>query len=191
MTKIQYINTHGTSTPAGDIAELKAIREVFGDEVPDISSTKALTGHALGAAGVNEAIYCLLMLEHGFLAAVGQYPGTGSASRRLSDPARAQRPRLAAHGHEHQLWLRWHQRHPRAAEVRLTAQRRTPSSVRCSAGTIRGHFARPTVNGNGTGPSYLPGASANGFSPPICLRNSSEQPRIQNSLLAVLGDAQR
>jgi 3-oxoacyl-[acyl-carrier-protein] synthase-1 len=66
---VQYINTHGTSTPAGDIAELTAIREVFGDRMPEISSTKALSGHALGAAGVNEAIYCLLMLEHGFLAA--------------------------------------------------------------------------------------------------------------------------
>jgi 3-oxoacyl-[acyl-carrier-protein] synthase-1 len=66
---VQYINTHGTSTPAGDAAELKAIREVFGERLPDISSTKSLTGHALGAAGVNEAIYCLLMMEHGFLAA--------------------------------------------------------------------------------------------------------------------------
>ena len=76
---VQYINTHGTSTPAGDIAELTAIREVFGDRVPEISSTKSLTGHALGAAGVNEAIYCLLMLEHGFLAA--------SANIRELDPA--------------------------------------------------------------------------------------------------------
>jgi len=67
--KIQYINTHGTSTLAGDIVELNAIREVFVDDVPDISSTKALTGHALGAAGVNEAVYCLLMMEHNFLAA--------------------------------------------------------------------------------------------------------------------------
>jgi 3-oxoacyl-[acyl-carrier-protein] synthase-1 len=67
--KVQYINTHGTSTPAGDIAELQALRQVFGDDVPAISSTKALTGHALGAAGVNEAIYCLLMLEHGFMPA--------------------------------------------------------------------------------------------------------------------------
>ncbi len=66
---VQYINTHGTSTPAGDIAELQAIREVFGDAVPPISSTKGLTGHALGAAGVNEVIYCLLMMEHGFLPA--------------------------------------------------------------------------------------------------------------------------
>lgn len=67
--KIQYINTHGTSTPAGDVAELTAIREVFGDDIPAISSTKSLTGHALGAAGVNETIYCLLMMQHGFIAA--------------------------------------------------------------------------------------------------------------------------
>jgi 3-oxoacyl-[acyl-carrier-protein] synthase-1 len=66
---VQYINTHGTSTPAGDITELNAIRQVFGDDLPWISSTKALTGHALGAAGVNEAVYCLLMLEHGFMPA--------------------------------------------------------------------------------------------------------------------------
>ncbi len=66
---IQYINTHGTSTLAGDIAELKAIREVFGETPPRISSTKALTGHALGAAGVHEAIYCLLMMEQGFVPA--------------------------------------------------------------------------------------------------------------------------
>jgi len=64
---IDYINAHGTSTPAGDIPELNAVREVFGDKVPPISSTKSLTGHALGAAGVNEAIYSLLMMEAGFL----------------------------------------------------------------------------------------------------------------------------
>jgi len=66
---IDYINTHGTSTPAGDIQELQAIREVFGSRIPPISATKSLTGHALGAAGVHEAIYCLLMQEHGFIAA--------------------------------------------------------------------------------------------------------------------------
>ncbi len=66
---IDYINAHGTSTPAGDITELKAIREVFGDRLPAISSTKSLTGHALGAAGVNEVIYSLLMMENDFLAA--------------------------------------------------------------------------------------------------------------------------
>ena len=66
---IDYINTHGTSTPAGDITELKAIREVFGDDMPAISSTKSLTGHALGAAGVNEAIYCLIMMDSDFITA--------------------------------------------------------------------------------------------------------------------------
>jgi 3-oxoacyl-[acyl-carrier-protein] synthase-1 len=64
---IDYINTHGTSTPVGDIAELDAIREVFGDAVPPLSSSKSLCGHSLGAAGVQEAIHCLLMLENNFL----------------------------------------------------------------------------------------------------------------------------
>ncbi|WP_341895517.1 beta-ketoacyl-ACP synthase I [Ferrovibrio terrae] len=66
---IDYINTHGTSTPAGDITELNAIREVFGDKVPPISSTKSLTGHSLGAAGVQESIYSILMMRDGFIAA--------------------------------------------------------------------------------------------------------------------------
>ncbi len=66
---IDYINAHGTSTPVGDIRELEALREVFGDKVPPIASTKSLTGHALGAAGVNEAIYSLLMMQEGFIAA--------------------------------------------------------------------------------------------------------------------------
>jgi 3-oxoacyl-[acyl-carrier-protein] synthase-1 len=66
---IQYVNAHGTSTPVGDVAELGAVREVFGDKIPHISSTKSLTGHALGAAGVNEAIYSLLMMQESFIAA--------------------------------------------------------------------------------------------------------------------------
>lgn len=66
---IDYINAHGTSTPVGDTKELGAIREVFGDKLPKISSTKSLTGHALGGAGVNEAIYSLLMMEGDFVAA--------------------------------------------------------------------------------------------------------------------------
>ncbi|MFT5312766.1 MAG: 3-oxoacyl-[acyl-carrier-protein] synthase-1 [Paraglaciecola sp.] len=65
---IDYINTHGTSTPVGDVKELWAIREVFGDTTPPLSATKAMTGHALGAAGVNEAIYSLLMMENDFIA---------------------------------------------------------------------------------------------------------------------------
>ncbi|WP_024547435.1 beta-ketoacyl-ACP synthase I [Siccibacter turicensis] len=67
-TPIDYLNTHGTSTPVGDVKELGAIRDVFGDNTPAISATKAMTGHSLGAAGVQEAIYSLLMLEHSFVA---------------------------------------------------------------------------------------------------------------------------
>ncbi|EKG3764910.1 beta-ketoacyl-ACP synthase I [Escherichia coli] len=67
-TPIDYLNSHGTSTPVGDVKELAAIREVFGDKSPAISATKAMTGHSLGAAGVQDAIYSLLMLEHGFIA---------------------------------------------------------------------------------------------------------------------------
>lgn len=65
---IDYINTHGTSTPVGDIAELEAIKETFPETVPAFSSSKSLCGHSLGAAGVQEAIHCLLMLQHGFMA---------------------------------------------------------------------------------------------------------------------------
>lgn len=68
--KIDYINAHGTSTPVGDMRELEALRAVFGkDDVPAVSSTKSLTGHALGATGVNESIYSLLMMEENFLSA--------------------------------------------------------------------------------------------------------------------------
>ena len=66
---VDYINTHGTSTPVGDIIELGAIMEVFGDQRPHISSTKSLTGHSQGAAGAHEAIYSLLMLQNDFIAA--------------------------------------------------------------------------------------------------------------------------
>lgn len=76
---VDYINTHGTSTPVGDIRELEAIQEVFREHVPPISATKSLTGHALGAAGVHEAIYSLLMQEHAFIAA--------SANIETLDPA--------------------------------------------------------------------------------------------------------
>jgi len=75
---VDYLNTHGTATPVVDIVELKAVREVFGDAVPPLSSTKALTGHSLGAASVHEAIYSLLMLRGGFLA--------GSANIETLDP---------------------------------------------------------------------------------------------------------
>jgi 3-oxoacyl-[acyl-carrier-protein] synthase-1 len=75
---IDYINTHGTSTPVGDGAELKAMKEVFGDKVPHFSSTKSLTGHSLGATGVQEAIYSLLMMKHNFI--------TASANVETPDP---------------------------------------------------------------------------------------------------------
>ncbi|MEF1288873.1 beta-ketoacyl-ACP synthase I [Vibrio sp. M260118] len=68
VDSIDYVNTHGTSTPVGDVKELGAIQELFGDNSPAISATKAMTGHALGAAGVHEAIYSTLMLENSFIA---------------------------------------------------------------------------------------------------------------------------
>ena len=77
-TPIDYINTHGTSTPVGDIAELDAMRETFGDAMPPFSSSKSLCGHSLGAAGVQEAIHCLLMMENDFMA--------GSANISTLDP---------------------------------------------------------------------------------------------------------
>ena len=77
-TPVDYLNAHGTSTPAGDIVELRAARNAFGDKLPRISSTKSLSGHSLGAAGVHEAIYCLLMLEGDFIA--------GSANIETLDP---------------------------------------------------------------------------------------------------------
>jgi 3-oxoacyl-[acyl-carrier-protein] synthase-1 len=66
-TPIDYVNTHGTSTPIGDSKEIGAIREVFGDRMPHITSTKSLTGHSLGAAGVQESIYSILMMQGGFI----------------------------------------------------------------------------------------------------------------------------
>jgi 3-oxoacyl-[acyl-carrier-protein] synthase-1 len=76
---IDYINTHGTSTPVGDMRELEAMGKVFGEHMPVVTSTKSLSGHALGAAGVHEAIYSMLMMQHGFIAA--------SANIETLDPA--------------------------------------------------------------------------------------------------------
>ena len=67
IDQIDYLNAHGTSTPVGDMRELEAVREVFGDDTPKITSTKSLTGHSLGVAGVHEAIYTMLMLHHDFI----------------------------------------------------------------------------------------------------------------------------
>jgi 3-oxoacyl-[acyl-carrier-protein] synthase-1 len=68
LPPIDYLNTHGTGTPVGDAKEMEAVRAVFGDKAPLISSTKALTGHSLGAAGAQEAVYCILMMQDGFVA---------------------------------------------------------------------------------------------------------------------------
>jgi 3-oxoacyl-[acyl-carrier-protein] synthase-1 len=82
--KIDYLNPHGTGTPVGDIKEMEAVRQVFGDAAPLISSTKSLTGHSLGAAGAQEAIYCLMMMGGGFVAE--------SANIETLDPAFADLP---------------------------------------------------------------------------------------------------
>jgi len=86
---IDYINAHGTSTPVGDMRELEAMRTVFGDKVPKISSTKSLSGHSLGAAGVHEAIFSLLMMQENFLAE--------SANIKEIDPAGADFPIVREH----------------------------------------------------------------------------------------------
>ena len=67
--RVDYVNTHGTSTPVGDAREIQALRDTFGSDIPHLSSTKSLTGHSLGATGVQEAIYCLLMMQGDFVAA--------------------------------------------------------------------------------------------------------------------------
>ena len=92
---IDYINTHGTSTPVGDVAELKALIEVFGDQMPVVSSTKSLSGHSLGAAGVQEAIYCLLMMKHNFI--------TASANVQKLDEAAINLPILVGEAREQTL----------------------------------------------------------------------------------------
>ena len=80
---IDYINTHGTSTPVGDIAELGAIRNTFSTACPMISSTKSLSGHSLGAAGVHEAIYCMLMMENNFITASANIDNLDSHAKEL------------------------------------------------------------------------------------------------------------
>ena len=91
---VDYINTHGTSTPVGDMQEVRAMRALFGDQVPPFSSTKSLTGHSQGATGVQEAIYCLIMLNKGFIA--------GSANVETPDPLLGSMP-LVTHTRDAQL----------------------------------------------------------------------------------------
>lgn len=76
---LDYINAHGTSTPVGDVAEMKAVKTVFGDPVPAISSTKSLSGHSLGASGVHEAIYSLLMMQHSYISGTANFHSADAA----------------------------------------------------------------------------------------------------------------
>ena len=125
---IDYINPHATSTPVGDLKEIEAIREVFGsgDKCPPISATKSLTGHSLGATGVQEAIYSLLMMQNGFICE--------SAHIDELDPAFADMPIVRErrddveprHGPVEFLRLRRHQRH-----ARLQARRRLTTRSSC------------------------------------------------------------
>ncbi|MAL99838.1 MAG: beta-ketoacyl-[acyl-carrier-protein] synthase I [Alteromonadaceae bacterium] len=87
---VDYVNAHGTSTPIGDITELRTLRRLFGDKVPPVSSTKSLSGHSLGAAGVHEAIYCLLMLQEQFIAGTLNLNETADEVADLNLPRTAQ-----------------------------------------------------------------------------------------------------
>jgi 3-oxoacyl-[acyl-carrier-protein] synthase-1 len=81
LERLDYVNAHAISSPAGDLAELEALRQVFGAGLPPVSSTKGLTGHSLGASGAQEAIYCLLMMQHGFIAACANLDNPDAAAK--------------------------------------------------------------------------------------------------------------
>ena len=106
---IDYINPHATSTPVGDLKEIEAIREVFGAKLPPISATKSLTGHSLGAAGAQEAIYSLLMMRNGFICESANIENTRSRLCRHADRARAPRQRRARRRAVEFVRLRRHQ----------------------------------------------------------------------------------
>ncbi len=112
-TPVDYINTHGTSTPVGDSKEMGAIREVFGDKMPHITSTKSLTGHSLGAAGVQESIYSILMMQGGFIGESAHIEEPRSGIRGHADRAQAHRQRQDRHGSVQFVRLRRHQRNAR------------------------------------------------------------------------------
>jgi len=109
--RIDYLNPHGTSTEVGDIREMEAVREAFNGDIPLISSTKSLTGHSLGAAGAQEAIYCLLMMQAGFACESAHIETIDPAFADPADPARAQGDG-AGDGDVERFRLRRHQRHP-------------------------------------------------------------------------------
>ncbi len=122
--RVDYINAHGTSTPAGDVTEVKAIRRVFGNEaVPPISSTKSLTGHSLGATGVHEAIYSLLMLNGDFIAASANVTDLDPELRPEEIVTETRTGVKLELGPVQQLRLRRHQRHAGDEQVSgLTGQ---------------------------------------------------------------------
>ena len=109
-TPVDYINTHGTSTPVGDSKEMGAIREVFGEKMPFITSTKSLTGHSLGAAGVQESIYSILMMQGGFIGESAHIEDARSRIRGHADRAQAHRQRQDRHRFVQFVRFRWHQR---------------------------------------------------------------------------------
>lgn len=115
---IDYLNTHGTSTPVGDVMEMKGVREVFGAKAPAISSTKSLSGHSLGAAGVHEAIYCMLMMEGNFMA--------GSANIDELDPEVADMPILTK--------TRANSEHGSVTPRQLPVRRRQLPTEQCAQG---------------------------------------------------------
>ena len=116
---VDYINSHGTSTPVGDITELDAIRAAFGNnKLPTVSSTKSLTGHSQGATGAHEAIYSLLMLKDDFVAASANIENLDPGVERLSDRAPAHRQCRPRNRDVEQLRLRRHQRLPAVLALR-------------------------------------------------------------------------
>jgi 3-oxoacyl-[acyl-carrier-protein] synthase-1 len=97
LDRVDYVNAHAISSPSGDLAELEALREAFGGQPPPVSSTKGLTGHSLGASGAQEAIYCLLMMERGFVAGCAnlEHPDAAAKGFPLLTASRDQRVRSA------------------------------------------------------------------------------------------------
>jgi acyl transferase domain-containing protein len=95
ISTVNYVNTHATATAIGDIAEVQAMREVFGNAMPPFSSTKGLTGHAVAASGAQEAIYCLLMMEHGFVAGCANLEDLDPAVREMPIVRATREARLA------------------------------------------------------------------------------------------------
>ena len=106
---VDYINAHGTSTPVGDMRELEAVRKVFGDNIPKINSTKSLSGHSLGAAGVHEAIFSLLMMQEDFLSASANITELDPAGEGFPDHPRAHRQCRHQHHDVQQLRIWRHQ----------------------------------------------------------------------------------